>query len=862
MNVSTFTRVLVIAGLACAWLVFAPEFLPAKISAKNVRSIETNAENSNQTQNPVIVLGGRQLSGPNSSAQKRDGRLFLPVTAIARALGDVAGIDAAGVVTVRRQTGATADFNAALGQVRENGSVVLVVSNTSEIVFPPGVEDLMLPVEIVGELFDVSIRFDEPAQAVVITRGQARAETVRDGEMHAFAELYQVDYEYNLSRYASFSSQNLTVNAAGRIGDGRFTFASNLSGASARRIGFRSGSFTYERAGGQKFIGGDFGTGTDLQFISANIRGAAAQMPIGDFRLTTFAGRATSGVFLPEFELPEQNEFQMPESRRNGLNYDTNVFGAYVTTDSPAKNRFRPNGMTFSAGVMRFGGSHRSGETAAGGARYVGKRLNLQGDVALGKFSGIGRDDARINGFGAAIDFSGSFQVLGNLSVQGRFTRIGANFLSPQFGLREPVNLQAGGVSWQPKQWLSASLNAGTATRPGKSGATGRDGYLTATLGFTPREGILPTIFFSHTESRSGQIKNASFTLLNASKNFAGGLRLFMNATRIKTFGAAAVNAQFGSNVRLNESNSLELSQSIGSGGSLGGLVDWRASNLLKRRLSFGAGFGYTKNNSSFSTAERFTASLRLPRQTTLQASYLQTNAGPTLLVSLRGTLYRKREASIALGSPASEIKSYGAFSGRVYQDINLDGKYDAGVDKPQPNVQVRVDGNRYETTDANGVFRIDAVKVGEHKIYLDLLSVRADLTLLDGAQQTAELQSGRDSIVDFRLARTGRIAGAVWLDANENGRMDENEQPLADVRVVAGSGRDTLTDENGRFAIGDLPPGEYVVLIDEKTLPEKMKSVAPLSIKVQAGGETGNANFLITGIPAEIKRFVSKSNE
>ena len=61
-------------------------------------------------------------------------------------------------------------------------------------------------------------------------------------------------------------------------------------------------------------------------------------------------------------------------------------------------------------------------------------------------------------------------------------------------------------------------------------------------------------------------------------------------------------------------------------------------------------------------------------------------------------------------------------------------------------------------------------------------------------------MDSSHDQIVNFRVVRTGRISGLVWLDTNENGRLDDTERPLADVRVVTGSGRDTLTDGNGYF--------------------------------------------------------------
>ncbi len=806
-------------------------------------------ENPELAQNLIIVVNGRTLAGLNSSPQQRNGRLFLPVVSIANSLGDTVNVETTSrVITVRRQTGIAADFNAELNQIRENGSVVLVVSNTAEIIFPPNPAELMLPIEIVSELLGVSVRLDEAAKAIVITRGQTQAETVRNGARHSIFELYQIEYEYNLNRYASAASQNLILSARGRIADGRFTLFSNLSG-SAKTLNFRNGTFIFERPNGQKFIGGDFGSGTDLQFMSATVRGASAQIPIGNVRLTVFGGRSNSGAVFPLTVQPTGSE--LPIENRNGFQYDTNIFGVYATFSRGS----RSNPFTFSSGVMKFDAPTRSGEMLTGSFQYTFNRLRVQADAAIGKFSGFRRDNVRVEGFGAAVDVSASFRLLDNLTVQGRFAYTGANFLSPQSGQREPIKLSAAAVTWQPKKWLTASLSASTAVRFGEN--LQREQFLTATLNLTPR--TLPKIFFSHTESRTPQLRNASFTLLNLAKDFSRW-RLFVNATRIKTIGAASLNAQFGANFRVNDSNALEVSQAFGSRGAFSGMVNWQTSNLFARRLNLSAGFGYTRSrNSSITTSERFSAILRLPRQSLLQVSYLQTNAGPTLLVSLRGTLFKKRQAETVFNAPVSEINSYGSFSGRVYQDINLNGKFDAGVDQPQANVKVRVDGNRYVESDINGLFRIDSVKVGDHRVYLDLLSVRADLTLLDGAEQSATLLSGRDSVIDFRLVRTGRITGIIWLDENENGKFDEGEQPLSDVRVVAGSGSDTLTDSNGAFAIGDLPPGEYVILVDEKTLPEKMKSaVAPLSVKVLVGRETGDVNFPVIFIPAEIKRFTA----
>jgi hypothetical protein len=379
--------------------------------------------------------------------------------------------------------------------------------------------------------------------------------------------------------------------------------------------------------------------------------------------------------------------------------------------------------------------------------------------------------------------------------------------------------------------------------------------YVTATLNLAP-ENAMPAIFISHTQSSTTQLRDSAFTLVTATKRF-NRWHMFLNGARVKTFGDTALNLQAGGNVRLNDSNTLELSQAVGSRGLLTGMATWQVSNLLHNRFGFSAGLGYTKSNTApFQTSQHLSASMKLPRSSSLQFSYLRTQTGTTALLSLHGLFFSSKRAERALNGPLAELNSYGAVSGRVYQDVNLNGRFDLGVDQPQANVRVRVDGSRYVVSDANGNFRIDSVARGEHSVYLDLLSVRADLTLLDHTQQLITLAANRDSIVDFRVVRTGRITGVVWLDANENGRLDKGEQPLPDVRVVTGSGRDTLTDENGYFIIGDLPPGEHILLLDEKTIPEQTRSATgSQTLRVVAGSETPTT-VPVAPLPDQIKKF------
>jgi hypothetical protein len=756
-------------------------------------------------------------------------------------------------VTIRRQNGTTAIFSAPLNEVRENGAVILTVSGTVDLVFPPTPYDLMLPAEIVAALLDVTVRRDE-TQAIVITRnGIQRVQTVHTGAKHVPFEIFQIEYNYNYSRYTVSGDHSLVLRGTGRVGDARLSFIANSSIGliqNSSRPSLTGGTIRLDRPNGQSFVGGEFGTGTDVEFLSAAVRGGLVQLPLDRVRLDFFGGQTTSGLqILPFNPISNPNLMLNPYSAL-AVRYDTKLFGAIATT---ATHTQRPSDFTFSAGGMHFGGTNRKGDMVAGGVKYVSGINRFQADVAIGQFSGVNRDATQTKGTDVAINLTGSYRLMDQILLQGRYTRVGQTFLSPQSGMHEPTNSAAAAVNWQPTRWFTAGLSGSTATTPGRIGQFNR--YITTTVNLAP-DNAFPSVFISHTQSSTTQLRNSAFTLITATKKF-DRWHMFLNAARVKTFGNAALNLQVGGNIRINESNILEVSQSVGSRGLLSGVATWQMSNLFRSRFSFSAGLGYTKSNSApFQTSEHLSAFVKLPRNNTLQFSFLRTQTGTTALVSLHGLFFSSKRAERAINGPIEDLNSYGAVYGRVYQDVNLNARYDPTIDQPQANVRVRVDGNRYVVSDAAGNFRIDSVARGDHTVYLDLLSVRADLTLLDNVQQLVTLDSRHDSIVNFRIVRTGRISGVVWLDANENGRMDEAERPLPDVRVVTGSGRDTLTDANGYFIIGDLPPGEHILLLDEKTIPERTRSVAgSQTIKVDGGSESPTL-FPVAMLPDQIKRF------
>ncbi|HET9532113.1 MAG TPA: hypothetical protein VFQ92_17265, partial [Blastocatellia bacterium] len=552
----------------------------------------------------TILVGDRPLTGPFSSPQVRGNRIFLPVVSIARSLGDQIIVNPSSrVVEVRRQTGVLAEFNAQLSQVREDGAVILAVSSTADIIFSPNPEELMLPVEIVAPLLDVSIMVDEGQRAVRITRGRSRSS--RTVVNHAPWELYQVDYAYNLNLYSTSYYQNLAINATGRIADGRFALVTNLDGGTGNEpLIYRRGTFTFDTADGRRLIAGDFGTGNDLAFLSSTVRGALVQRPYGGARLTAFAGRSSSGVLPSVIDGPLAGQ-PFDNRSRFDLSFDTNGFGSYATFGPSA---LKPSGATFlsfSTGGMYFSGPHSSGRMATGSIKYSNERHQFLGDVAAGSFNGITSDKQRADGFAAVVDVSEVFNLTRSFSLQGRFAHISPNFLNPQAtGAFNPVRLAHGGMSWRPFRSFGASITGSSVKRLDRDDQTDRS--ITGTASITPSSKWLPTLLLTRTHTSNTLGGSSDYTLINATREL-NRLRLFGNFTRTRNLVITSLTDRSrlvetppgmtlttGAIIKLNENHTLQGSQSFGSRGSMSGDFDWMTSSFFTRRISLGAGFGYS----------------------------------------------------------------------------------------------------------------------------------------------------------------------------------------------------------------------------------------------------------------------------
>ncbi|MCP5098321.1 MAG: hypothetical protein GY943_22460, partial [Chloroflexi bacterium] len=206
-----------------------------------------------------------------------------------------------------------------------------------------------------------------------------------------------------------------------------------------------------------------------------------------------------------------------------------------------------------------------------------------------------------------------------------------------------------------------------------------------------------------------------------------------------------------------------------------------------------------------------------------------------------------------------------GALGNYVWLDEDADGRQDAG-EPGIPNVIINLTdgvGTVFTTTtDVDGGYLFDRLPAGTFTVTIPVenFNITRPLELL--TQTTNPVLAGTDFgnqslpyaitlgtgdenlTADFGFiwfpgdvnnnTNNGALGDRVWVDMDSDGVQDPNEVGIEDVDVDLlvpgpdgrfGTPDDTVditatTDENGRYMFPDLLPGQYIVQVDDTTLP------------------------------------------
>jgi uncharacterized repeat protein (TIGR01451 family) len=238
----------------------------------------------------------------------------------------------------------------------------------------------------------------------------------------------------------------------------------------------------------------------------------------------------------------------------------------------------------------------------------------------------------------------------------------------------------------------------------------------------------------------------------------------------------------------------------------------------------------------------------------------------------------------------------------RIWYDRDADGVQDAG-EPGIPGITVTVvwygpdgvagggdDVTYTDVTDANGNYLVVDLPPGTYSVTVTPPAGWRQTFDLDGLgsanRATTTLTSGQNRTdVDFGYTGTGSIGDRVWNDIDRDGVQDAGEAPIAGVTVqVVWAGPDgrlgtaddvtftDVTDGNGLYSVGNLPPGTYEVSLDPDTVPvgfsptfdldgtddrETVVTLAPGQNRTDVDfGESASADLAVTKThPADIVR-------
>ncbi|MCH9048882.1 MAG: hypothetical protein IH836_08110, partial [Proteobacteria bacterium] len=228
--------------------------------------------------------------------------------------------------------------------------------------------------------------------------------------------------------------------------------------------------------------------------------------------------------------------------------------------------------------------------------------------------------------------------------------------------------------------------------------------------------------------------------------------------------GRKEVSAHFGSRIDFKQYGSLQVQQNFSTAGQYKGAAGWASSPWREAQLQFRARLGYIHRSSQGGVPTRLTASasawIRLSNQQILQFSFAETERGQEFRATLGGFLLSgPPELDLVPRSGLGNIPT-SQLRGRVYEDVNLNGRFDPKTDRPLAGIRLWLDGSTMVHTNAQGIYHYKAVPPGPHGVAVDQATMENDLVPLGGSNHILELPSQVVVVFDFRFARTGQMPG------------------------------------------------------------------------------------------------------
>lgn len=266
--------------------------------------------------------------------------------------------------------------------------------------------------------------------------------------------------------------------------------------------------------------------------------------------------------------------------------------------------------------------------------------------------------------------------------------------------------------------------------------------------------------------------------------------------------------------------------------------------------FSYGGIFNYNWTN-SFNSELRYTY-LTLPDQYQVNlglnwrkdAFYLSTNAGYNedkswfAGLSLRFSLGYE-PIGHSLFTSAQPIAQSGAVSARVFEDLNMNGIFDAN-ERPIENATVKaVQAYRQEKTNADGVAVLSSIYNNTTTdIVVDEATLDGPFMITASPGVAIKARKGYVQTVELPVVKAGEVEGVIYLKdvAGKSDAapyimlnlMDKNEKIVATTR----------SEYDGYYLFTNVKPGSYHLKVDENYIDRRGLKIADKKLDFSSDGD------------------------
>ena len=787
---------------------------------------------------------------------------FVPLAPIADAVGATLSVIPGGFRVLHRD-GVIVDYDSSTGRFRQGNMLVGELQDFRQVQITGPVGTVLFPLTGAVILLGVTVREDLLANVLEIESLPAVSGGNANGPRFQASKL---DYLDSLTTTGPSLGQFLNLNGEALLGTDRLTGTLTLNQVPGSDVPeLRQASARLELPHHRAISLGDQGTGVGLDAMSNAVRGVGYEQPIGPFQAVFHVGLAVSSVnsalgssgtavygsTFADFGL--RWRFHTAARRRPDLFIGGNSFRGASR-----------NGTTFGVGysdlvlanqfrVQALVGSF-SGDSDRQILVPVIPGVGSQGAPADPAISGTAQDGTavlesspiHVQGAGYGLSISDSINPFHNKwTLIGSWELYSQNFLTVQaFSQFSAVKRRSVSTALQPVRYLSfsAAINDSAYTLGIPEGMRGYNYGANVSL---PIRIPLQLAYFHTSQTYSG-LSAGRFAMDQCS----------LQLPRLGRYSAGAGFSEFRVNGQTGHIANGTLSASMERFGRLGFHYQSQLGSNANAGMDWSRDFGKKKDSYIRAGVERQTArgqttifapvisaGLPLPRGQTLTVSYMSVRGWSIFQLALGGSLLGHRQMLQVDGVGMMLVQA--SLSGQVYWDTNANGKFDAAVDHPLPPLQVSLDGERTTVTDASGYFRFDHVNPGTHRLRAAMDNVPARLVFADGEEHMAAVIPYRENRRDFRAVEAGQIHGRVMLVQEGFFAKEPPLNPLPDAHILTSRDRDTFTEGDGTFLLGDLVPGTYMVRLDPASVPRGLvPAPASRTVVVIPGQTVGGVEF------------------